>query len=63
MIFRHPGTLDKYIDGAIMAFRGAPADQPDHTCHAHCRFNDHGLVTLMDKEGKVHLYETAWELS
>jgi hypothetical protein len=42
---------------------GAPTDQPDHTCRAHCRFNDHGLVTLKGKEDKVHLYEPAWELS
>jgi hypothetical protein len=46
-----------------MAFWGAPTDQPDHTCRAQCRFNDHGLATLNGMEDKVHLYAPAWELS
>jgi len=34
IIHRHRGTIDKYIGDAIMAFWGAPLDDPRHACHA-----------------------------
>jgi adenylate cyclase len=34
IIFDHNGTIDKYVGDMVMAFWGAPLDDPDHRTHA-----------------------------
>jgi adenylate cyclase len=36
ILFRHLGTLDKYIGDAVMAFWGSPYPMEDHAYHACC---------------------------
>jgi adenylate cyclase len=60
IVFKHQGTLDKYIGDAVMAFWGAPFEERDHAarcCAAALEMMDR-VRTLQKKwegEGKPHL--------
>jgi adenylate cyclase len=52
-VFRHRGSLDKYIGDAIMAVYGAPIAHPDHPALA-CR-------TALDMMTRLHELRTQWQ--
>lgn len=51
LVFKHKGTLDKYMGDAIMAFWGAPVHFPDHAQHA-CRCALAMLVKLRELQAE-----------
>jgi len=52
-IQHNQGNIDKYIGDAIMAFWGAPLDDPDHIAHA-CQ-------AALDCQREVHRINKQWE--
>jgi len=53
VVFDHYGVLDKYIGDAIMAFWGAPMDQPDHAQRA--------CATALDMIETLRELQADWE--
>jgi adenylate cyclase len=54
VVFRHRGTLDKFIGDATMAFFGAPFDNPDHAllaCRAAVEMSD--VVARLNERWKA----------
>src|SRR5260370_8377339 len=60
LVFEQHGTLDKYIGDAVMAFWGAPFEEPGHAaraCHTALKMMDHvrEMQKKWESEGKPHL--------
>src|SRR5260370_18255129 len=60
LVFEHQGTLDKYIGDAVMAFWGAPFEEPGHAagaCDTALKMMDRvrEMQKKWESEGKPHL--------
>jgi adenylate cyclase len=53
IVFAHNGTLDKYIGDAVMAFWGAPFEEPGHAVNA-C----HASIEMLEQLGEL---QKQWE--
>lgn len=54
LVFKHRGTLDKYIGDAIMAFWGAPLDDPEHAFNAcSCVIEMQELMKRLQEKWKI----------
>jgi len=53
VLFRHQGTLDKFVGDMVMGLFGAPVSDPRHA--------DHAVAAAVDMVGTLERLNTAWE--
>jgi adenylate cyclase len=52
VLFRHRGTLDKFVGDAVMALFGAPLEDPDHA--------DHALAAALEMLAELEALNRRW---